>query len=36
MTHEELEDAVPLYAIGALERSERHGESLAAYTRALT
>lgn len=23
MTHEELEDAVPLYAIGALERSER-------------
>ena len=23
MTHEELEEAVPLYAIGALERSER-------------
>ena len=23
MTHEELEEAIPLYAIGALERSER-------------
>ncbi|MBH0195875.1 MAG: hypothetical protein HP494_09855, partial [Nitrospira sp.] len=23
MTHEELEDAVPLYAVGALERTER-------------
>ena len=23
MTHEEIEDAIPLYAVGALDRSER-------------